>query len=471
MPERSRRLTRIAAAVSLTLTFSALAAAPPAPAAPPNVLMIMADDLSTAIGCYGHPLVKTPNLDRLARRGVRFDRAYCQYPLCNPSRASLLTGRRPDVTGVLENQTHFRKNLPDVVTLPQLFRNHGYNVVRVGKLYHYGVPRQIGTDGLDDPPSWQKVVNPRGRDRNDESRIFSLVMTPQKQLGGTLSWLADDGPDDEQTDAIGAAAAVRLLEEFKREPKPFFLAVGFFRPHTPYVAPKSYFAMYPKESIRLVKDLGREGAPAVAFNVNPPHYGITEDLQRQAAQAYHAATSFMDAQAGKVLDALDRLGLAGNTVVLFASDHGYQLGEHGLWQKMSLFEEAARVPLIVAAPGAKAAGKTSPVLAELVDIYPTLADLCGLTPPADLPGRSLRPQLDDPDAPGKPAAFTQLTRGGKSGRVGRSVRTDRYRYVEWDGGRAGRQLYDMQADPAELHNLADDPKMAATVAELSALLK
>jgi len=461
------------ALIALALTASALAPQAFGQKAekPLNVLFIVSDDLNTDLGCYGHPLVKSPNIDKLARRGVRFERAYCQFPLCNPSRASFLTGLRPDQTKVHENATQFRKNVPDAVTLPQHFQKHGYFVARVGKLYHYGVPGQIGTDGLDDPPSWMKVFNPRGRDKDDEEKVFTLV---PKQYGGTLSWLAADGTDEEQTDAIGAAEAVKLLEANKD--KPFFLAMGFYRPHTPYVAPKSYFEMYPRDKLTLRDGpaADKPAAPAPAYGSKKPEQDkMSDDLRREAMQAYHAATTFMDAQVGRVLDALDRLGLAENTVVVFFSDHGYHLGEHGLWQKMSLFEQSARVPLIIAAPNGKAKGVASPRPAELIDLYPTLADVCGLPVPSGLPGKSLKPQLDDPVAPGKRAALTQVTRGGGPNAqriMGYSLRTERWRFTMWDDGRKGIQLYDHDVDPRENRNLADDPKHADTVKELTALL-
>lgn len=432
-----------------------------------NVLLITSDDLRNSLGCYGSPLVRSPNIDRLASQGVRFDRAYCQYPLCNPSRTSFLTGLRPDTTGVWDNATRFRSNRPGTVTLPQLFRKNGYHVARVGKLFHYGVPSQIGTSGLDDPESWDEVVNPRGRDKDDEDKITTIK--PGSGFGATLSWLAADGEDAEQTDGRGAEAAVRLLEQ--NRDRPFFLAMGFYRPHTPYVAPKSYFGLYPLEKISLVDLVGRDGVPPAALTVNPPNYGISTSLQQQAIQAYHASTSFMDAQVGKVIDAVDRLGLRDRTVIVFLSDHGYHLGEHGLWQKMTLFEEAARVPLIIAAPGVKGNQRSTSRLVELVDVYPTLAELCGLTPPADLDGRSLVPLLRDPDQSWNHSALTQVTRKAKKQSFkGYSIRTERYRYTEWDGGQRGAQLYDHDNDPRENHNLAAEPAHAATVAEMKRLL-
>jgi arylsulfatase A-like enzyme len=435
-----------------------------------SVLVVVADDLNTDIGSYGAP-VRTPNIDRLARRGVRFERAYCQYPLCSPSRSSLLTGRRPNATGVLTNpgtktpmSPHFRERLPETITLPQLFRNNGWFVARVGKLYHFGVPGDIGNGGLDDNRSWDLAINPRGRDRELHDRIFSLQ---PGQFGGTLSWLADEGEDREHTDGLGAAEAVRLLERFKKENRSFFLAVGFYRPHTPYVAPKRYFDLYPPDRIEVPSLAGddRTRTPAAAYgSARKEQDAIDDALRRQAIQAYRASTTFMDAQAGMVFDALDRLGLADTTVVLFTSDHGYHLGDHGLWQKMSLFERSARVPLIIAAPGRKGNGRTAAGVVELVDLYPTLATLAGLEPPDDLDGVSLAAMLDDPQVSVKPAAYTQV-------RDGYSVRTARWRYTEWSSGSKGAQLYDMELDAGETTNLADDPKRAQTVAELRSLLQ
>jgi len=453
----------------IILLWTMLAVAAAAATTKPNVLFIAVDDMNNDLGCYGSPIVQSPNIDRLAARGVKFERAYCQFPLCSPSRSSIMTGLRPDQTRVFDLQYHFRQGLPEVVTLPQLFMRQGYYAARVGKIYHYGNPGDIGTSGLDDPPSWQEFRNPAGTDKTAlEPEITND--TPSRGLGSALSYLADPkGRDEDHTDGKVATEAIALLEQHKGGP--FFLAVGFYKPHTPYVAPRKYFDLYPIGKIQVpTMPAGYEKsvpAPALHSSRPWPIFGVTNEQARRSKQAYYATISFVDAQIGRVIAALDRLGLRDNTIIVFWSDHGYSLGTHGLWMKQSCFEDSARVPLIMAGPGIKA-GTPSPRLVELIDVYPTLADLAGLRPPANLPGASLRPLLAKPDAPWDRPAFTQVERGGAPGR---SVRTPRWRYTEWGEGREGVELYDEQADPGEMKNLAADPKHTATIAELKDLVK
>ncbi|MEX0669169.1 MAG: sulfatase [Pirellulales bacterium] len=441
-----------------------------------NVLFIVSDDLNTDLGCYGHSLVHSPNIDRLARRSVRFERAYCQNPLCNPSRVSFLTGLYSDQTKAVTNTIRFREHLPDVVTLPQMFRNNGYYVARVGKLFHYGVPSQIGTDGYDDPPSWEEVVNPRGIDRESHDRIHSLI---PGRFGDTLSWLAIDGDNEEHTDGMVATQAIELLE--KNHPaktkRPFFLGVGFFRPHTPFVAPTKHFDLHPREKIDpLMHDIeDRDGIPLAARFNKSEQENLSRAQRREIIQAYYASISLMDAQVGRLIDALDRLDLTDSTVVVFLSDHGFHLGRHGQWQKMTLFEESARVPLIVHAPQAKGNGRPAAGLVELVDLYPTLAELCGMEAPGHLAGTSLVPLLDDPSRGGKEAALTRTVsrlkpREGDRRVDGFSIRTPRYRYTEWGDGRYGVELYDYERDPEESTNLAGRAEHAETVKRLKLLL-
>ena len=452
----------------LLVWITAQVSSVPAASAQPNVLFIVSDDMANSLGCYGHPLVKSPNIDRLAKMGVRFDRAYCQIPLCNPSRASVLTGLRPDALGVFDLERHFRAQMPSVVTLPQLFKQNGWFTARVGKIYHYDVPKDIGTDGLDDKPSWDLVLNPKGRDVFDEAKINNP--TPEKPISAALSWLRAEGTDEEQTDGMIATEAIRLMEA-KRD-KPFFLGVGFFRPHTPYVAPKKYFDLYPLEQVQLPKAPAndREDIPAAAFahNCRIANYGLPEQTCREALQAYYASISFVDAQVGRLLDALERLKLRENTIIVFWSDHGYHLGEHnGIWQKRCLFEESARAPMILYAPKAKENGRPSKEIVEFVDMYPTVTDLAGLTAPQGLAGRSLRPLLMGLKKDWAGAAFSQILRPGDGQPVmGRTIRTERWRYTEWDEGRAGSELYDHANDPQEFTNLAADPKYKSIQEEL-----
>lgn len=432
----------------------------------PNVLFISVDDLASSLGCYGDLLAKTPHIDRLAATGVRFDRAYNQLPLCNPTRASVMTGLRPDEIKVYDLDRHFREEVPDVVTLSQRFIQEGYYAGRVGKIYHYNVPASVGTDGFDDPPSWQQTINPIGRDKAEEDLIFNAE--PHRKISAALSWLAADGTDEEQTDGMIATEAIRLMEEKKNEP--FFVAAGFFRPHTPFVAPKKYFEMYPLEEIRLpyAPEGDRDDVPTAAFahNCPVPNYGLDELTLRKAVQAYYACVSFIDAQVGRMLDALDELGLAEKTIVVFWSDHGYHLGEHdGVWQKRTLFEQSARSPLIIRAPMATGNGQASPRIVEFVDIYPTLIDLADIEPAIPLSGQSLVPLLDDPIKPWDAYAVTQILRPDDDRLpapvMGCSIRTERWRYSEWGEGEHGVELYDHHADPMEFNNLAIDPDQEA----------
>jgi iduronate 2-sulfatase len=482
------RLLALVVLAALGATFSARAAT--APAAAPvrkNVLFLIADDLNNLLGCYGDPRAKTPHLDRLAARGVRFDRAYCNFPLCGPSRNSLLTGLYPNSTGILTNSQIFRQTIPTQLSLPQAFRQQGYFAARLGKLYHYNVPNSIGTEGHDDPASWELELNPAGVDRLVEHpKIFSLI---PGSFGGTLSWLASEQGDAAHTDGILADQAEWVLERCAaRRDRPFFVAVGFFRPHTPYVAPKHpYFDLYPEDAMPVVSGVKEDQAdlPAAALgSYKKEQDNLTDPLRRQALQAYYASISFMDAQVGRVVAALDRLGLAESTVIVFTSDHGYHTGEHGLWQKQSLFEESARVPLLIVAPGVARKGAVAAAPVAHVDLFPTLAELAGVTPPKNLQGQSLVPILKNPATAGRGWALTQVVRGGGFNRMGASaaagdagarffgysLRTPRWRYTEWDEGKQGRELYDHAADPKELTNLATVPAHAATVAELGAQL-
>jgi uncharacterized sulfatase len=432
-----------------------------AAATKPNILFIAADDLSCALGCYGDPIAQTPHLDRLAATGVTFLNAYNQLPLCNPTRASVMTGLRPDTIKVYDLDRHFRDEVPDAVTLSQQFMKNGWWAGRVGKIYHYNVPASIGTDGFDDPPSWQKTVNPIGRDKTDEHLVFNAE--PHRKISAALSWLAADGKDEEQTDGMIATEAIKLMEEKKGEP--FFVAAGFFRPHTPFVAPKKYFDMYPLEDMRLpfAPSDDRDDIPTAAFahNCPIPHYGLDELTCRKAMQAYYACVSFVDAQVGRMLDALDRLDLTDNTIVVFWSDHGYHLGEHnGIWQKRTLFEQGARAPLIIRNPMSRGNGQACRRIVEFIDIYPTLTHLAGIKTPKQIEGRSLVPLLEKPVSEWNSFAITQVLRPAdnrlEAPVMGRSIRTERWRYSDWAEGKQGEELYDHLADPLEFNNLADN---------------
>ena len=456
---------------SLVLLSLLLAAATAAPAAParPNVLLILSDDLAAHLGTYGHPLAQTPHLDRLAARSVRFDRAYCQFPHCNPSRASMMSGLRPNTTRVTLNSDNLYDNLPGVVTLPHHFRRNGYATARYGKIFHLGVP--TGDESRDDPQAWDFGLPFKDERPYPPNRDSAVQVKTGKKQG--LTWQESTADDNGLVDGGFARGAVEWLE--RRDPaKPFLLAVGFHRPHLPFVAPAKYYDLYPIDRIKLPVEPENDEAdiPLPARNEAVPQYAMTAtpEQRRAAIRAYLATVSYMDAQAGRVLDALDRLKLTDNTIIVFAGDHGWHLGEHNLWHKRSLFEPSARVPFIVRAPGARGNGRASRSVVELLDIYPTVCDLAGVTPPSGLEGRSLRAVLDDPGVRVHEGAFSQARRGADASNWGRSVRTDRWRCTEWDEGRNGIELYDHDADPGEFTNLAHDPRHAAVLRELRALL-
>ena len=437
-----------------------------------NVLFIASDDLNTCLSCYGHPLVRTPNIDRIARAGVRFDRAYCQFALCSPSRSSLMTGMAPDTTRVYDLQRHFRETLPDVLTLPQLFQKNGYFTARAGKIYHYGVPGQIGTNGLDDAPSWNKVVNPNGVDHTREEPLLTHLTPHRTGLGSTVAFHESREPDEKHTDGILADAVVQMIQEHRSEP--FFIGAGFYRPHCPYIAPAKYFERIPLDRVELVPfdESEMHMAPHWAYFNSEPNMNMTPEQRRLGMRAYFAAIEFMDAQVGKLLDTLERLKLSNDTVIVFWGDNGYQLGEHGQWMKQTNFEAAARIPLLISAPGIRGHGRGSSRPVELLDIYPTLAEMCGLEyTPSNLQGRSLVPLLANPNAVWDAPAISQMHRAQQGRSVmGYSMRTERYRYTEWEFGTEGAELYDYEKDPHEVHNIADDAASSALREQLRARL-
>lgn len=423
-----------------------------------NVLFIVADDFRDEGGVFTRGKVKLPNLERLAKRGVRFERAYVQYPVCNPSRSSFLTGLRPEQTGVVDNTTLLRSRMPDVVTLPQLFKRNGWHTESFGKIFHLG---DMGGEWMDVPTSWDAAVNFPPTKRGVKT------IEGRNLTGGAMPWCRwgmADGGDDDQPDGQTAAAVVKLIEQ--QGSSPWFIGCGFHKPHDPFIAPQQYFGLYPAAEVKLWRDpadLSPSPPLALPARMLAEFKNFTDRERLELLRAYCAAASFMDAQLGRVLDALDRGGLWDRTIVVFCSDHGYHTGERDWWNKNTLFERSCRSPLVIAAPDAKA-GATCRSLVEFVDLFPTIADLCGLETPGRLAGRSIRPLLTEPAATVKDAAFTLVTRG--PGQFGRSVRTTRWRFTQWSD--AGQELYDHDVDAEENHNVA--AANATVVAELAARL-
>ncbi|MGZ4971378.1 MAG: sulfatase [Limisphaerales bacterium] len=431
-----------------------------------NVLYIISDDLRDTVGCYGNTAVKTPNIDRLAQRGVCFERAYAQYPVCNPSRTSFLTGLRCEQTHVVGNRTMFRTKLPDIVTLPQLLRQQGWHAASFGKVFHVGERiGEIRNGWMDLGKSW------------DEAAMFQpteagRVIEGRNLTGGKLKWCewgATAGGDDDQPDGQTAQHALAVIERETKAGKPWIVAAGFHRPHDPFISPKKYFDLYPPGSMKIYHDptnvtklppLSISGGAFVeAFNA------FTERERQEFQRAYYAGVSFTDAQVGRLMDELDKRGLWEHTLVIFSGDNGYHHNERNWWNKNTLFERSCRVPLIVVAPGG-ARGKVCHSLVELVDIYPTVADYCGLPAPHKLAGQSLRPLLQDPAGKGRDAAFTLVTRGRN---YGQAVRTERWRFIQWSDG--NMELYDELKDLEETHDVSSARENDAVITELKTLLK
>ncbi len=440
----------------------------------PNILFIAVDDLRPELGCYGVPLIQSPNIDQLAKRGLVFDRAYCQQAVCSPSRTSLLTGTRPDTTKVYDLTTHFRKALPDVVTLPQLFKNHGYFTEAMGKIYHHG---------LDDVASWSVPTIFPSAPSGSGPKSADPDAAPGRKSSRGPAFRATAGADNKLHDGELADMAVKALGSLKTNSQPWFLAVGFLKPHLPFVSPKKYWDLYDPTTIPLAPNpFPPKDAPGYAVALGgelrtydgvPAGRHLPDDYARQLKHGYYASVSYMDAQVGRVLAELDRLGLRENTIIMLWGDHGWKLGEHDAWCKHSNVENDTHAPLIISYSGMSAAGKHTAALVEFVDVYPTLAELAGLPLPSQLEGTSFKPLLDEPNRPWKSAAFSQYPRAQKGGLMGYSMRTERYRFTVWvsqkDHAKVdATELYDHQTDPQENVNLAQNPAQAALVKQLMA---
>lgn len=473
-----------------TFVISAFSATMASAAEKPNVLLICVDDLKPILGCYSDKTVKSPHIDRLAARSVLFERAYCNQAVCSPSRNSLLTGLRPQTLGIYDLATNFRKSRPHAVTLPQLFQQQGWRTEGLGKIFH------VGHGNTEDSVSWSvphwkaNVVAyalPESKAKSGLTREEALFANkPAKDLPKGAAFEAADVPDNTYPDGALADEAIRRLQVAKQQPdQPFFLAVGFVKPHLPFVAPQKYWNLYDRAAFKLAEI--REapaGAPTYApqyggelrqYSGIPDNGAVPDDLQRTLIHGYHAAVSYMDAQLGRVLDELDRQGFANNTIIVLWGDHGWHLGDHGMWCKHTNYEQATRIPLLVAAPGMKPGTRTA-ALAETVDIYPTLCELAGVAVPTELDGRSFAPTLKDPAAATKDHTIHVYPRTGlnKTPVIGRAIRTPRHRLVEWKkigapAETADLELYDYETDPLETQNIAkQQPKIVAALRALLA---
>lgn len=462
----------------------------------PNVLFIAVDDLRPEMGCYGNQVVKTPNMDRLAARGIVFDRAYCAQAVCSPSRTAILTGLRPDTTKVWDLNTHFRAAVPDCVTLPQYFKSQGWRCAALGKIYHNGFedgrswsephwyPRGNAVDT--DPVDWTKRIVTKHPVSVTEYANPTGEGPPRKNGKAPKQGPAFEvspKSDDELPDGAVAAEAVRRIESLAKRSEPFFLAVGFVKPHLGFVAPKKYWDLYDPAEIprpateKLPEDVaefvGHTNGELHAYPGVPKENPLPADFAAKLRHGYYACISYTDAQIGRLLDALDAAGAADNTIIVLWGDHGWQLGDHGLWHKHTNFELAVRSPLLISAPRLSTAGRKCSAPVEFVDVYPTLAELCGLSVPKGLAGQSLQGYLDNPAAPMRKPALSQYPRNSPEhggALMGYSVRTERWRCTLWRqrGGAEIRyvELYDEQNDPHETVNLATRPEHADLIASL-----
>ena len=497
MRTRTRHTMKMLAAC-LTVASGAFAQpAEEAPAPKPNVLFLVIEDFQCAVGCYGDSLAKTPHMDKLAGEGIRFDRAYVQFPLCGPSRASLLTGRRPHSLGLKTNYDNYRDLVPDIVTFPQHFRAHGYHAVSIGKIEHHLDPvcwseRKVMFNGRAwheaetrgnsdffgqyDPASLPGVRKGAQQARRRLRENLLAQGMPEKVVGKRanmlrgLSHQARDAEDSAVSDGAVADRTIETLARLRDRGEPFLLMAGFFSTHIPYIAPRKYFDMYPLESVPIRREIlaGANGIGEWVYLYDLPREPrIPETQLRELTRAYYACASFVDAQIGRVIEAVGRLGLEDDTIIVVWSDHGYSIGEHGYWGKGRLNEVCTRIPMLMRLPGSGTGGRTVSSLVETIDLFPSLCDLCGLAVPEDMEGKSFLPVLRDPSLPGKPAVFGRTPSA-------RTVRTDRYRcteYLKWDGTVQRCELYDHETDPGETTNLAGDPRLRDVRTRLEGLLQ
>ncbi len=479
----------------------------------PNILFIPVDDLRPELGCYGNEIIKTPNIDKLAEQGVVFTRTYCQQAVCNPSRASLLTGLRPDSLQVWDLETNFRSNVPDAVTLPQFFKLNGYTTIGIGKTFHNNIPDSLSWTSK--PHIEGFPFDPDAVYANEENlsiqkqKIQKMIEAGRSRVDQYGHWYVKanatenaDVDDDTYFDGAQTTLAIEILRELKSEEKPFFLSVGYYRPHLPFNAPKKYWDIYNKEDLPLSKNqFVPSDSPeySVHGDAELRSYSDMHDLpfpsekswensrQQGLIHGYYASVSYIDAQIGRLINELDRLGLRENTIIVLWGDHGWKLGDHNGWGKMTNYEIDTRVPLIISGANVIAKGEKSSALTEFVDIYPTLCELSGFDIPEYLQGSSLKPLLENPNTEWKTAAFSQYLLGRfgpketrKQERMGYAMRTNQYRYVEWyswnkkekrKGEYLGNELYDHFVDSLENNNLSNKSEYFKTVELLSEKLK